>query len=97
MREISKELIKEYGQDFEKQKVLEEMNELANELFRDINHREINRIKILEERVDVEFMLNMLDEIYYFSEKDKEKMWEIKKNKINTNYLGAKNGKNNKI
>ena len=91
MREKALELIKKYGQDFEKQKVLEEMNELANELFRDINHREINRMKILEERVDVEFMLNMLDEIYYFSDKDVEKMWEIKKKKIDNKYLRGNN------
>lgn len=97
MKEKALELIKKYGKDFEKQKILEEMNELSSEIFRDINHREINRMKILEERVDVEFMLNMIDEIYFFSEKDKEKMWEIKKNKINSNYLGEKNGKNNKI
>lgn len=97
MKEKALELIKKYGKDFEKQKILEEMNELSSEIFRDINHREINRMKILEERVDVEFMLNMIDEIYYFSDKDKEKMWEIKKNKINSNYLGEKNGKNNKI
>ena len=87
MKEKALELIKKYGADFEKQKVLEEMNELANEIFRDINHQEINRINILEERVDVEFMLNMLDEIYFFSDKDKEKMWEMKKKKIDDNYF----------
>ncbi len=87
MKEKALELIKKYGQDFEKQKVLEEMNELANEIFRDINHREINRMNILEERIDVEFMLNMLDEIYFFSDKDKEKMWEMKKKKIDDNYF----------
>ena len=90
MKEKALELIKKYGQDFEKQKVLEEMNELANEIFRDINHREINRMNILEERIDVEFMLNMLDEIYFFSDKDKEKMWEMKKKKIDDNYFKEK-------
>lgn len=87
MKETSKKLISKYGREHELKKVLEEMNELANEIFRDINHDEVIRAKILEERVDVELMLKMLDQIYCFEDKDIKFIWELKKNKINEKYL----------
>lgn len=87
MKETSRKLISKYGEEQELKKVLEEMNELASEIYRDMNHGEVKRMKILEERVDVELMLNMIDEIYYFHDKDIKGMWESKKKKINKKYL----------
>ena len=68
-------------------KILEELNELSAEIYRDINHGETDRRKILEERTDVELMLKMIDEIYSYSEMSREKMWERKKEKIERKYL----------
>lgn len=90
MREIAERLCIKYGQDVELRKVLEEMCELSNEIYRDINHCKASRMNILEERVDVELMLNMLDYIYDFTEKDVELMWEIKKKKIEGKYIDGK-------
>lgn len=87
MREIARKLIRKYGEEHEKLKVLEELNELSNEIFRDINHNESSRMSILEERTDVELMLAMIDEIYEFNEKNKGIMWESKLNKIREKYL----------
>lgn len=87
MEEISRELIDRYGEDREKMKILEELNELSAEIYRDINHGEPDRRKILEERTDVELMLKMIDEIYSYSEMSREKMWERKKEKIERKYL----------
>ena len=87
MEEISRELIDRYGEDKEKMKILEELNELSAEIYRDINHGEPDRRKILEERTDVELMLKMIDEIYSYSEMSREKMWERKKEKIERKYL----------
>lgn len=87
MEEISRELIERYGEDREKMKILEELNELSIEIYRDINHGEPDRRKILEERTDVELMLKMIDEIYSYSEMSREKMWERKKEKIERKYL----------
>jgi len=87
MEEISRELIDRYGEDREKMKILEELNELSIEIYRDINHGEPDRRKILEERTDVELMLKMIDEIYSYSEMSREKMWERKKEKIERKYL----------
>lgn len=87
MEEISRELIERYGEDREKMKILEELNELSAEIYRDINHGEPDRRKILEERTDVELMLKMIDEIYSYSEMSREKMWERKKEKIERKYL----------
>ena len=87
MEEISRELIDRYGEDREKMKILEELNELSIEIYRDINHGEPDRRKILEERTDVELKLKMIDEIYSYSEMSREKMWERKKEKIERKYL----------
>ena len=87
MEEISRELIERYGEDREKMKILEELNELSIEIYRDINHGEPDRRKILEERTDVELMLKMIDEIYSYSEMSREKMWERKREKIERKYL----------
>lgn len=79
MEEISRELIDRYGEDREKMKILEELNELSAEIYRDINHGEPDRRKILEERTDVELMLKMIDEIYSYSEMSREDVGEEKR------------------
>lgn len=63
------------------------MTELSQEIWRDLNHNKPNRMKILEERIDVEFMMNMIDEIYDFNYKDAREMWKIKEKKIEDKYL----------
>lgn len=87
MREIARDLIRKYGEEHEKLKVLEELNELSSEIFRDINHNESSRMNILEERVDVEFMLHLIDQIYDFKYTDVRSMWESKTKKIKEKYL----------
>lgn len=87
MIKTAEKLVKLYGPDFEIQKVMEEMTELENELWKDMNHNNSSRIHILEERIDVELMLHILDTVYDFSAKEKVKMWEYKKEKINKKYL----------
>ena len=64
-----------------------ELNELAYEIFRDINHNKTNKKKILDERIDVELMLNIIDAAYEIEEKEKIKKWKSKKRKIERKYL----------
>lgn len=87
MTKTANELIKKYGEEYEKRKILEEMTELSQEIWRDLNHNKANRMKILEERVDVEFMLKMIDEIYGFTNNNCQDMWKIKERKIKEEYL----------
>lgn len=87
MKETARKLINKYGEEYEKRKILEEMTELSQEIWRDLNHNKPNRMKILEERIDVEFMMNMIDEIYDFNYKDAREMWKIKEKKIEDKYL----------
>lgn len=87
MKETARKLINKYGEEYEKRKILEEMTELSQEIWRDLNHNKSNRMKILEERIDVEFMMNMIDEIYDFNYKDAREMWKIKEKKIEDKYL----------
>ena len=87
MTKTANELIKKYGEEYEKRKILEEMTELSQEIWRDLNHNKAKRMKILEERVDVEFMMKMIDCIYDFTERDFKEQWIIKKEKIEREYL----------
>lgn len=87
MKNISKRLIRKYGIEEEKKKVLEELIELGMNLIKDITKGNVSRLKILEERVDVELELNMIDLIYDLSEDDVKGMWELKKKKIIEKYL----------
>lgn len=87
MKETAQKLIKKYGEEYEKRKILEEMTELSQEIWRDLNHNKAKRMKILEERVDVEFMMKMIDCIYDFTERDFKEQWIIKKEKIEREYL----------
>ena len=87
MKNISKRLIRKYGIEEEKKKVLAELIELEMNLIKDITKGNVSRLKILEERVDVELELNMIDLIYDFSDRDIEGMWKLKKKKIIEKYL----------
>lgn len=87
MKNISKRLIRKYGIEEEKKKVLKELIGLEMNLIKDITKGNVSRLKILEERVDVELELNMIDLIYDFSDRDIEGMWELKKKKIIEKYL----------
>lgn len=87
MKKIVKKLIEKYGENEEKRKICEELSELLVNVIKSLNGKDISRRDILEERIDVELELHMIDEIYGFNEITKDKMWEIKKKKIEERYL----------
>jgi hypothetical protein len=87
MERISRDLINKYGEYNEKLKIIEELNELQEVIIRDVTHGECDRKHILEERVDVELMLHLIDEIYCFSDFTRINEWCRRKKKIEKEYL----------
>jgi len=70
-REIHRKTIERYGAVEMINKCIQEMQELAENL-RDNKHGADNIAQVLEERVDVEKMLNKLDVIFGFKDADKK-------------------------
>ena len=70
-RDIHQMTIEKYGAVEMINKCIQEMQELA-ECLRDNKHGENNLASVLEERVDVEKMLNKLDVIFGFKDADKK-------------------------
>lgn len=87
MKETAKSLIEKYGENGEKMKICEELAELLEKMIKSLNGKEISRLEILEERIDVELELHMIDEIYGFNEASKSIMWDKKRKKIEDKYL----------
>lgn len=74
---IISNLIQKYGIEKQVGQTIEEMAELIVELNKNINRNKNNKDAILEEFVDVTFMLKQLKTIYNFSDEEiKEKMEE---------------------
>lgn len=87
MKETARRLIDKYGKEAEEKKICEELAELLEKVIKATNGKDVSRMAILEERIDVELELHMIDEIYGFNETAKEIMWEKKKKKIEDKYL----------
>lgn len=58
------------------------MTELAKELLKNINRGKENRKEILEEYVDVDFMLKQVKEMYEFTDEEIEQQYVLKMEKV---------------
>lgn len=87
MDEINKKLCEKYGIEHEILKVLEELNELSLEIFKNINKKSNNLLELIDEISDVYIQLKKLLYIYKIPEKTIKNHIEFKKQLIKDKYL----------
>lgn len=76
------QLIEKFGKDRQIMQTLEEFSELQKELLKNINRGKDNKKEILEEFVDVTFMLRQIKAIYDFTDKEIQEELEVKMSKV---------------
>lgn len=76
------QLIEKFGKDRQIMQTLEEFSELQKELLKNINRGKDNKKEILEEFVDVTFMLRQIKAIYDFTDKEIQEELEAKMSKV---------------
>lgn len=76
------QLIDKFGKDRQVMQTLEEFSELQKELLKNINRNKDNKKEILEEFVDVTFMLKQIKAIYNFTDKEIQEELEHKLSKV---------------
>ena len=80
--DIITRLINKYGKPAQVMQTIEEMTELTKELLKNINRGKENRKEILEEYVDVLFMLEQIKEIYSLRDEEIEQQYVLKMEKV---------------
>ena len=80
--DIITRLINKYGKPAQVLQAIEEMTELEKELLKNINRGQNNRKEILEEYVDVLFMLEQIKEIYSLRDEEIEQQYVLKMEKV---------------
>lgn len=87
MQTLIKDLIKKYGEKFEKAKTIEILTELSLILQNDINKDIVNKEGLLKKLTSLSIMIFILIDIYDFKDYEIEEMSEKIKNEIKSNYL----------
>lgn len=82
MEELSKQCVSKFGYEKQMYQTVEELSELQKEILKFANRSKLNRREILEEYIDVNFMLLQLKEMLHFTQEEISEMENIKAEKI---------------
>lgn len=82
MDNLADKCIEKFGNESQIYTTVEELAELQKELMKFANRKSLNRKNILEEYVDVSFMLSQVKKIFNFTESEIKDMEATKSKKI---------------
>ena len=82
MEQLSKQCVNKFGYEKQMYQTVEELSELQKEILKFANRSKLNRREILEEFVDVNFMLLQLKEMLHFTHEEITEMENKKAEKI---------------
>ena len=82
MEQLSKQCVNKFGYEKQMYQTVEELSELQKEILKCTNRSKLNRREILEEFVDVNFMLLQLKEMLHFTQEEITEMENKKAEKI---------------
>jgi hypothetical protein len=82
-KEILQEAINRYGEDYQTDRMLEEMSELTKELLKFRRNGGMNHSDVLDEMVDVEIMLEQMKMIHLLLPDDERNFKDRREFKIN--------------